>query len=434
MGIKINQYALERLTFGDEDYYDIDYFDGANYQTAKIKGSTIKAGIQAGITGDNIYSIDGVLTANRTVDGGLFDLTFNNLGKIQIVSDQLGVDNVVFLINNNASNIGFNIEDSVTSQSNFMVKNGVVRINDDYDLPITDGIAGQIIKTDGSGNLNFVETQDLLSVNMGSTQWASTIPTPQALPDGSVANGFTFFDNTTDKVTSGTTSYDEYNIAFGIDLTLTGTGGAANIFVDGTPYLATFNTDLQTTVIDWIATHKVALKALGVNVLHNLGSPLNPNGAETIRFCASESSCNSVSITNSLGNLNGTRINPFTGLNLAAGDHVLVPYSGTAYEGQRIQHKFRVNFGIVTGGSQFYALSLRRFADDTVIGSEIPIQRNNDIVGVQESFISYTSGANDPFVLGGFYFGLRNDSGQTLEFTDNIGILCQHNYQKLTKF
>ena len=49
MGIKINQYALERLTFGDDDYYDIDYFDGANYQTAKIKGSTIKAGIQAAI-------------------------------------------------------------------------------------------------------------------------------------------------------------------------------------------------------------------------------------------------------------------------------------------------------------------------------------------------------------------------------------------------
>jgi len=434
MGIKINQYALERLTFGDDDYYDIDYFDGANYQTAKIKGSTIKAGIQAGITGDNIYSIDGVLTANRTVDGGLFDLTFNNLGKIQVVSDQLGVDNVVFSINNNASNIGFNIEDSVTSESKFMVKNGVVTINDDYSLPITDGTAGQIIKTDGSGNLDFVETQDLSSVNMGSTQWSATIPTPQTLDDGSVANGFTFFDNVSDKVAGGTTTYDEYNISYGIDLTLTGTGGAANIFVDGTPYLATFNTDLQTTVTDWIATHEATLNALGVNILHNLGSPLNPNGAETIRFGASESSCNSVSITNTLGSLNGTRINPFTGVNLAAGDHVLVPYDGTAYEGQRIQHKFRVNFGIATGSINSYALSLRRFANDTIIGSEIVIQRNPDVSGVQESFISYTAGASDPFVLGGFYFALRNDSGQSLQFIDKIGILCQNTYQKLTNF
>jgi len=42
---KINQYPLERMSFGDDDYYDIDYWDGANYQTAKIKGSTIKAGV-----------------------------------------------------------------------------------------------------------------------------------------------------------------------------------------------------------------------------------------------------------------------------------------------------------------------------------------------------------------------------------------------------
>ena len=45
---KIHDYLIERLTFGDDDYYDIDYYDGAAYQTAKIKGSTIKAAIQAG--------------------------------------------------------------------------------------------------------------------------------------------------------------------------------------------------------------------------------------------------------------------------------------------------------------------------------------------------------------------------------------------------
>lgn len=45
---QINQYAIERTTFGDNDYYDIDYYDGSSYQTAKIKGSVIKAGILAG--------------------------------------------------------------------------------------------------------------------------------------------------------------------------------------------------------------------------------------------------------------------------------------------------------------------------------------------------------------------------------------------------
>jgi len=157
MGIQINQYALERLTFGDDDYYDIDYFDGANYQTAKILGSTIKAGIQAGITSDNFYSIDGVLTANRTVDGGLFDLTYNNLGKIEVVSDQLGVNNVVFIVNNNATNKGFDIQDNVTSESVFMVANGEVRINDDYSLPITDGLANQVLTTDGLGQASWAD-------------------------------------------------------------------------------------------------------------------------------------------------------------------------------------------------------------------------------------------------------------------------------------
>jgi len=551
MGIKINQYALERLTFGDDDYYDIDYFDGANYQTAKILGSTIKAGINAGIIQVNLYSDNGQLATDREVGGNSRTLSLgtdaDSLRTFEVVTSGLGEVNASFRLRNNTSAGQNTFEIRASNNTNiwFAIENEKIKIKDSYYLPIADGTNGQVLATDGLGNtawitvggssaniytqdgtisnprvvtlddtLNFVRsgatgyptgvanwiycdldiftirpqndfvvqdpstgmdwlrvgngevqvkdyilplvgatepdqiikttgtgldtefanTQDLASVNMGSTQWSATIPTPQTLPDNSVANGFTFFDNVSDKVAGGTTTYDEYNISYGIDLTLTGTGGAANIFVDGTPYLATFNTDLQTTVTDWIATHEATLSALGVNVLHNLGSPLNPNGAETIRFCASESSCNSVSITNTLGSLNGTRINLFTGVNLAAGDHVLVPYDGTAYEGQRIQHKFRVNFGIVTGSINSYALSLRRFANDTIIGSEIVIQRNPDVSGVQESFISYTAGASDPFVLGGFYFALRNDSGQSLEFTDNIGILCQHTYQKLTKF
>lgn len=41
-GIRIHQYPLERTSIGDEDYYDIDYWTGSSYQTAKIKGSTLK--------------------------------------------------------------------------------------------------------------------------------------------------------------------------------------------------------------------------------------------------------------------------------------------------------------------------------------------------------------------------------------------------------
>ena len=73
-GIKIHQYPLERLIFGDDDYYDIDYWDGAAYQTAKIKGSTIKDAIRSGIL--TLYSDNGSLTENRTVDIAGFNLAF----------------------------------------------------------------------------------------------------------------------------------------------------------------------------------------------------------------------------------------------------------------------------------------------------------------------------------------------------------------------
>lgn len=67
-GIKINQYPLERLTFGDDDYYDIDYWNGTAFETAKIKGSVIKLAIQAGIVSNNLFTADLSLLANRLHD------------------------------------------------------------------------------------------------------------------------------------------------------------------------------------------------------------------------------------------------------------------------------------------------------------------------------------------------------------------------------
>lgn len=39
MGLQINQYPIERTAFGDNDYLDIDYWDGTQYRSAKIKAS-----------------------------------------------------------------------------------------------------------------------------------------------------------------------------------------------------------------------------------------------------------------------------------------------------------------------------------------------------------------------------------------------------------
>ena len=119
-----------------------------------------------------------------------------------------------------------------------------------------------------------------------------------------------------------------------------------------------------------------------------------------------------------------------------SGDHVVIPYVGTAYEGQRLQHNIRVNFSITpSGGStQTLALSLRRFADDSIIGSELLVFRTADEGAQQFNFITYTAGASDPFVTGGFYFALRNDSGASVDIEGSIGILIQTYYQKPTLF
>lgn len=74
MGQQINQYTIDRLTFGDDDYYDIDYWDGATYQTAKIKGSVIKAGIQ-GASLSRFYSqtSSSLPITNTTTETSLFN-------------------------------------------------------------------------------------------------------------------------------------------------------------------------------------------------------------------------------------------------------------------------------------------------------------------------------------------------------------------------
>lgn len=429
----IHNYPIESLTFGDDDFYDIDFFNGSGYETRKIKGSTIKAGIAA--ASGSIYEQDGTFTGDRILNGGGF--TWANLDVkaffMQLVPDAglnaLGYDvDSTNMLPNNAYVL---ISDTATGQDILKItKDKQFVIFDEYALPQVDGTNSQILKTDGAGVTEFVSTQNLESVNFGSTQWSRTLPSPETLGGANeIANGFTFFTNA-DKVIGGTTAYDEYSIAYGLSITLTGTNGTANINLDGVDYLASFNSSLYQTAVDFVATHQAALNSANIRVFA-LGSGTDGR----LRFCANQLTLDAMTITSGpISVLSGIIANEFTGTTNSAPDHVLIPYVGTAYEGQRINHNFRVNFGIVGGSNQFYGLSLRRYEDDSVIGSELVVQRNNDVEGTQENFISYTAGASDPFVLGGFYFALRNDTGQDVQIFNNIGVLIQNYYQKLTQF
>jgi hypothetical protein len=267
--------------------------------------------------------------------------------------------------------------------------------------------------------------------NVSSTQWNKTLPAPVTLNNGDTANGFTFFDNVLDKTAGGTTSYDEYNIAYGISIILdvANTNGTANINILGTDYLITFDTDNFTSVSNWLATNEATLNALNVRVFR-LGSGTDGR----LRFCSTEAILNGITFTNLTGDIAATIQNEFTGSPTASGDHLLIPYTGRPYENNRILHTIRANFNLTTGSVQYAELGLFRYANDSLIGSSIPIVRNNDVTGAQVVLETYTASATDSFVLGGFYVALTNNTGVVLEFINNAGVLIQNIYDSPVSF
>ena len=166
MGIKINEYPLERLQFGDDDFYDIDYWNGSTFETAKIKGSTIKTAIQSGISGKNIYEDDDALTSDRTMDGANFKLLLEDMGQFRVKASNGQNDSVIFEVNaeiNKGGLKGFSIKDQTTQKPKFEIFDGFIKLYDSYTLPKLDGAAGQVLTTDGAGGLSFsnVSTTDV---------------------------------------------------------------------------------------------------------------------------------------------------------------------------------------------------------------------------------------------------------------------------------
>lgn len=156
MGAKIHLYPLERFIFGDDDYYDIDYFDGLIYQTAKIKGSTIKAGIISGLPSvDTIYNADGVITGTRTIDADGNFLTFDNVTNLRFNTQGAPFGVSGFEINANPTGNLFTVKNASTGVVVLKVSQNAVQINNAYILPTTDGTNGQVLTTNGAGVLGW---------------------------------------------------------------------------------------------------------------------------------------------------------------------------------------------------------------------------------------------------------------------------------------
>lgn len=149
---KIHEYILERFSIGDDDYFDIDYFDGTNYTSAKVKGSVIKALA----TAINIYNTDGTLTADRILDGDGNTLTFDDLRQLEINVNPAPLGTPGVDINVIPSGPLMRVKDATSGDIRFdVLQSGEIRFNNAYQFPLNDGASGEVLTTDGLGNLTF---------------------------------------------------------------------------------------------------------------------------------------------------------------------------------------------------------------------------------------------------------------------------------------
>ena len=121
MGQQINQYTIDRTTFGENDYYDVDYWDGATYQTAKIKGSVLKAGV----SGIGMYSQISSSTplTNTTTETSLFNGA-TSVGSLTIPANSFSVGDSYH------AKIGGFISCLINSDITIRVKSGSVILAD----------------------------------------------------------------------------------------------------------------------------------------------------------------------------------------------------------------------------------------------------------------------------------------------------------------
>jgi hypothetical protein len=77
MGIQINQYPLTATDVNNEDFYDVDQWNGTSYESKKISGATLKNIITGGLfaqTG-NSTPVTATTATQTLVDGGVGTLS-----------------------------------------------------------------------------------------------------------------------------------------------------------------------------------------------------------------------------------------------------------------------------------------------------------------------------------------------------------------------
>lgn len=127
MGIQINQYPLTATDVNNEDYYDVDQWNGTSYETKKISGATLKNIITGGVfaqTG-NSTPVTATTATQTLIDGGVGTLSVPENGFKVGDSFRVDMGGVMSAKNNDTLRIGLTSGAVDLAQSALMVMPGI---------------------------------------------------------------------------------------------------------------------------------------------------------------------------------------------------------------------------------------------------------------------------------------------------------------------
>lgn len=177
---------VDNLGVSINNLYRFPNTDGTAGQVLSTNGAGVVS--WATVVNTNIYTANGTLTGNRTIDANNFSVDWNNVNTYTATINPSGgllgyTINVNTLLMSGAVGTRiFKVVDTNAGVERFgITRNGNVKFNDTYSFPLGDGTSGQVLTTNGAGVLSFQ--------TVGSTSTTETIQLYASNPVATTNNG-----------------------------------------------------------------------------------------------------------------------------------------------------------------------------------------------------------------------------------------------------
>lgn len=110
MANEIHNYPLEIYTIGDNDYLDVDFFNGLGYDSSKILGSSIKNTIFSSLARGSYYSVNNQIATVPNTPNSMEFSTIDFQSGVQLVASD-----TIEVLKNGVFNVQFSAQLSRTS-------------------------------------------------------------------------------------------------------------------------------------------------------------------------------------------------------------------------------------------------------------------------------------------------------------------------------